>query len=590
MSTKSSRPSTPGVHGENLNVVSQRSALNAAGIIGTCTLAMIINIANMTLVSISMPVIADDLDIGQVNLQWLLSGFALSSGCLLLVCGRLADLYGQKKVFILGSLWLMVFSLGCGFAQDSLTLDILRGLQGIGCAATIPASLGTLARAFPPGRARTVAFASFAAGAPLGGVSGNVLGGLMTELTSQSWRSAFYLNCGVVFLSVIGALVFFDRDEPSIETDRRVDWIGAFFVTAGLVLIVFVLAQGEIAPNKWATPYIIALLIVGVIFVLIFVFWQYHLERVQKRSFPSTSILDKASVLLENSRYIPTPPPLMCLSMWTRLHGRIAVVMFIALLNWAGFMGWLYWVVLFYQDYQNLQPLATAVRLLPMFVTGIVLTTSFALVAGHVPIVVLFALGTFLTACAPLLFALIDPDAGYWALGFPAAILSVAGADFVFASGTLFVAKVSVGHEQSVAGAVFQTMSQIGTSIGITVSTVVFNRVLVHNAERAGIELEESTLVASNVPKAAQLDAFRAGQWTSFAFGMIATVLSIVFLRNVGIIGGPNSEEDHHPETHVAVNDMESNSNGIGTATASFDSTPMASHDHEKVEEKERRH
>ncbi|KAK7451311.1 hypothetical protein VKT23_012652 [Stygiomarasmius scandens] len=467
MSHSLSRESTSSVSVDathpNKTPLPERSLWNSIGIVSTCTLAMIINISNTTLVSISLPVIASDLAIGQVELQWLLSGFALSSGCLLLICGRLADLYGQKKVFVLGSFWLIAFSLGCGFAQDSLTLNILRGLQGVGCAATIPASLGTLARAFPPGRARDIAFATFAAGAPIGGVFGNMFGALTTEFTSRSWRSAFYLSCGIVLLSVIGAIAFFDTDEPATDTDRRVDWIGSFLVTSGLVLIVFVLAQGEIAPNKWATPYIIALLIVGVLLLSGFIFWQYHLERIQSKTPPKDSTLDKISTFLENRRYLPSPPPLMCLSMWTRARGQIAVVMFIALLNWAAFTGWLYWVVLFYQNYLGLKPLDTAVRLLPMFVTGIILNTIFALIVGRVPVIVLFALGTCMTGCASLLFALIDPNAVYWAFGFPSTILSVMGADFVFASGTLFVAKVSVGHEQSVAGAVFQTMAQVST-------------------------------------------------------------------------------------------------------------------------------
>ncbi|THV00004.1 MFS general substrate transporter [Dendrothele bispora CBS 962.96] len=497
---------------------------------------MIINVSNTTLVSISLPVIARDLNIGQVELQWLLSGFALSSGCLLLICGRIADLYGQKKVFILGSLWLIVFSLGCGFAQNSITLDVLRGLQGVGCAATIPASLGILARAFPPGRARAIAFATFAAGAPIGGVFGNVFGALMTELTSRSWRSAFYLNCGIVLLSVIGAVAFFDRDEPLIDIDRRVDWIGAFLVTAGLVLIVFVLAQGEIAPRKWATSYIIALLVVGVLLLLSFVFWQYHLERIQNETPPSNCL--------------PSPPPLMCLSMWTRAQGRTAVVMIIALLNWAAFTGWLYWVVLYYQDFLGLSPLDTAVRLLPMFVTGIILNTIFAIVVGRVSIVVLFTLGTCLTGCAPLLFALIDPKAPYWTFGFPSAILSVMGADFVFASGTLFVAKFSIGNEQSVAGAVFQTMAQIGTSIGVTVSTVVFNRVLVKKEQDAGISFSSETPL-SDVARSIQLDAYRASQWTNFTFGMIAAALSLIFLRKVGIIGRSDEPSKNDQEKNT---------------------------------------
>lgn len=127
------------------------------------------------------------------------------------------------------------------------------------------------------------------------------------------------------------------------------------------------------------------------------------------------------------------------------------------------------------------------IRLLPMFVTGLICNVLVAALVGHVPIIYLIGTispyltmtamctplitiistssppgtGTALTSIASLLFALIDPNAVYWAFGFPAAVLSVIGADFVFAAGTIFIAKVSLPHEQSLAGALFQTMTQV---------------------------------------------------------------------------------------------------------------------------------
>ena len=105
--------------------------------------------------AIALPSVGHDLRISPDKLQWLVSGFALSSGCLLLFFGRLADIYGRKKAFMIGSFVQAAFSLGCGFAKsmlsphpslrpltlptDEITIDVLRGLQGCGAAATIPA-------------------------------------------------------------------------------------------------------------------------------------------------------------------------------------------------------------------------------------------------------------------------------------------------------------------------------------------------------------------------------------------------------------------------------------------------------------------
>lgn len=138
--------------------------------------------------------------------------------------------------------------------SDEITIDILRGLQGTGSAATIPASLGILAEAFPPSRARSYAFATFSAGAPVGAALGMVIGGVLTQVTKPQWRSSFFFTAGIGLLSFIGAIISIDKDtHHKIESDRRVDWLGAFLVTAGLVLVIFVLSDGEAASNGWKT-------------------------------------------------------------------------------------------------------------------------------------------------------------------------------------------------------------------------------------------------------------------------------------------------------------------------------------------------
>lgn len=121
--------------GPNITAMPHRSTLASIGLIATCSGAMIVNVsdqpihvglslspqcqtASNTSVSIALPSIGKDLSIEENQLQWLVSAFALTSGCMLLVFGRLADLYGRKKAFMIGSLIQAAFSLGCGFAQS----------------------------------------------------------------------------------------------------------------------------------------------------------------------------------------------------------------------------------------------------------------------------------------------------------------------------------------------------------------------------------------------------------------------------------------------------------------------------------------
>ncbi|KAG2147757.1 major facilitator superfamily domain-containing protein [Suillus bovinus] len=504
----------------------QRSRLRSIFIVITCTAAMVVNISNTTSVSISLPTIEKDLVIEEEQLQWLVSAYSLSSGCLLLFFGRLADLYGRKRAFMLGTLCQVAFSLGCGFAQDGLTLAVLRGFQGVGGAATIPSALGILAHAFPPSRARSTAFATFAAGAPVGGAFGMLIGGVLTQLTSTHWRSVFYMAAATSALIGVSGLISFDADIPSAELVKRVDWIGASLITIGLVLIVFVLGQGEIASDGWKTPYIIALLILGVIMVALFLVWEWRLER----------ILDEDP---SRATSMWTPPPLMKLSLWARARGRMAVILVIAFLNWSAFIGWSFWVQLYYQNYLLLSPVKTMIRFIPMFIVGCLCNFFVAMVVARLPIVIFVGkfTGSLLTATAAMLFALIDPSVTYWAFSFPSTILIVFGADFVYSSGTIFIAKTSLPHEHSTAGALFQTMTQassIGTAFGLTISTIVFNTAVDSESAKLGVTVNAS---GTNAPMSAQLVGYKDAQWTSVAFALMGALLGALFLYSVGIVG-----------------------------------------------------
>ncbi|PCH40218.1 efflux transporter [Wolfiporia cocos MD-104 SS10] len=497
----------------------------AIGLIATCATATILNSANNTAVAISLPTLGRDLGIPEYRLQWAISSYALTSGGLLLFFGRVADLYGRKRSFLAGALCLAAFCLGCAFAKDEIQLDMLRGFQGMGAAACIPAGLGILAHAFPPSRIRSVAFATFAAGAPIGAAIGSAIGGMLTQWTEQTWRSTFYFLTGMSFLCFVGALVCFDPDLPSEEEDKRIDWLGAFLITAALVLIVFVLSDGTMASDGWRTGYIIALLILGVISLVLYVVWERFLERAQATG--STSWW--------------TPPPIMKVSLWARAKGKLAVIFVLAFLEYGSFIVFNFWITLYYQNYVELSPVLTMIRLLPMSVTGLICNALVALFVGRVPVVFLITFGTAMTAVANLLYGVINPAAPYWAFGFPAAIVSVFGADFVFASGTLFVAKVCMPHEQSVGGAMFQTMTQLGSAIGLAITTIVFNTTLAKTSLRYGVVVN---IDQTNAPKSAQLVAYKDALWTGFAFGIFGTLLAVVFLRGAGIVGHRNDHAE----------------------------------------------
>ncbi|TRM55645.1 major facilitator superfamily domain-containing protein [Schizophyllum amplum] len=439
-STSSSpRPSSCGDNAREAgNVPGQRTS---TAITAVCTTAMGVNISNTTAVAIALPTIGIDPGIQQDQLQWLTNAYALSSqcGCLLLMFGRIADVYGRKKTFLGGALWLFAFALGCAFVNDSLTLMLLRGLQGAGGAAIIPAALGILADTFPPSRARSIAFATFSAGAPAGGTLGTIVGGALTQYTSNTWRAAFYFLAALAGLCFFGGLYAIRRDPPSQEKDRRVDWLGSIVVTAGLTFILFILAQGEVAqPKQWGTPYIIALLIIGVFLIAVFLAWQHFLECIQDD--PNAP------------HCVWTPPPLMRPLLFARARGRYGVRMAVAFLNRCAFLSWQFWAQLFNQEAQY-GPMLAAVRFIPIFAASILCNVLVAFSIALVSTVWLMTFGTLITSTAA--FAAkrcTEPLASP-----PPPSTFVIGADFFFAGGTLFIAEILRPNEQSVCGGLYDS-------------------------------------------------------------------------------------------------------------------------------------
>ena len=125
-----------------------------------------------------------------------------------------------------------------------------------------------------------------------------------------------------------------------------------------------------------------------------------------------------------------------------------------------------------------------------------------------------------MTECACLFFAMIDLNVPYWAFGFPSAYLITLTVDFMFTSGTLFISKISLPHEQSIAGVLFQAMTWIGSTIGLSVSTIIFNGILRAQSCYLGVSVDQE---GDNTPMAAQLKAYQAMMWTEFVFGILCT-------------------------------------------------------------------
>lgn len=229
---------------------------------------------------IALPSIGQDLDIPQGRYQWMLSAYNLSFGCFLLLWGKLGDLYGKRLMFLIGGVWVAGTTLGTAFTRDEIVFDLLRGLQGLGAAANVPAAIGILGTTIPPGKIKNYAFAAYSAGAPLGSVMGNILGGALTQYANWHW--IFYLIA--IMSSVITFIALFVIPPPPVNpttTAKKLtlDWFGALLITAGLCLLIFSLSEGSTLTDGWRqSPMVPALFAVSIVLIVAFLYWEHYME------------------------------------------------------------------------------------------------------------------------------------------------------------------------------------------------------------------------------------------------------------------------------------------------------------------------
>jgi MFS family permease len=234
-------------------------------------------------VVIVLPTIGKQLHIPDSRQQWVVSSYSLTFGCFMLLWGRLADVYGRRLIFIWGSAWVTATTIAIPFAKNEIALNVLRGLQGLGGAANVPTALGILGVTFPPGKAKNYAFSCYGAGAPLGAVFGNLLGGFIGKFLSWDWifwiLAIFAASVTAAAWFIIPIPNFVDHETQGVKS--AVDWIGGTIVTIGLIVLMFALTEGNVV--GWGTAWIPVLIVVSILLVALFAAWQWYLLKKTNR-------------------------------------------------------------------------------------------------------------------------------------------------------------------------------------------------------------------------------------------------------------------------------------------------------------------
>lgn len=238
------------------------TGLTLAGLIVAVSMTTI----DQTIVALSAPTIETDLGLGHDVMQWAVNVYLIATAAAFLLGGRLADVFGHKKMVQVGIAGFGITSLLCGLAPTGAYagawLITARALQGVAGAIMFPAAIGIVVQTFPrEGRAR--AMASFFAITGAMTAIGPIAGGFLTQWT---WRSVFWVN---VPLAIVASIIVAVSAAPSLRRDERIDLVGVLTIAAGLAAVVFGLQQA--GSWGWTSPYVLASLVAGIGLIIAFV-------------------------------------------------------------------------------------------------------------------------------------------------------------------------------------------------------------------------------------------------------------------------------------------------------------------------------
>ena len=228
-------------------------------------------LVDVTIVNVALPDIAIDLRASFTNVEWVVNAYSLMLASSLLVAGGVADMIGRRKVFVGGLLLFSLASLACGLAQDSLFLNLMRGVQGIGGGMMFATSLAIIANTFQ-GKERGVAFGILGAVTGAAVAIGPLAGGILTE--AFSWEAIFFVNIPIGAFAIFMSLRYVTESKD--PHPAGIDWLGAVLFAGSLFLFIFGLVDGN--KEGWGSPQILGCLIGGAVLLAVFVFVELRKE------------------------------------------------------------------------------------------------------------------------------------------------------------------------------------------------------------------------------------------------------------------------------------------------------------------------
>ena len=400
-------------------------------VLAVVCVAQFMVVLDVSIVNVALPSMQHDLHLSQNGLGWVLNAYTLTFAGFLLLGGRAADLWGRRRLFLIGVALFTLTSLLGGLAQSGGELIAARAAQGLGGAVLSPATLTILTTTFTEPKARTRALGLWSAVAGAGGATGVLAGGVLTDLLS--WRWILFVNVPIGVLVMVVAR--FAVTESRLEDNRpTLDWLGALTVTGSLVAFVYGIVSTD--AHSWGSGFVLGWLAAGAVLLVVF--------------------------LIVERRH---PHPLMPLRLFSARPVTAAnlIMVIIGAVMFALF----FFLSQFTQDVLGYSPLRTGLAFLPMPLALIIGTQLSSRLVGRVGARPLLALAPAISAVGLFLLSRLHDNSSYLLhIGLPGAIVTF-GVGISFVPITLSATTGVAPQDAGLASGLINTTRQIGGSIGL---------------------------------------------------------------------------------------------------------------------------
>jgi EmrB/QacA subfamily drug resistance transporter len=435
---------------------------------------------DVSMVGVALPSIGSDLHLSTSDLQWVVSGYVLGYGGLLLLGGRTTDIVGRRKVFLVATAVFAVASILGGVANDGTFLIVTRFIKGVGAAFTVPAGLSLLTTTFPQGPARNKALSMYASFAAVGFAGGLVFGGLLTEI---GWRWTFLVPGPLAALLVVAGLRLIPRDEPVAAGQRQgFDIGGAVSVSAAMLVLVRTVVTAP--EHGWGdSQTLVGFAITALLLIAFFV-----LERRVRSPLVRLGILRSGPLVRANIGAV-------------LLFGCYIAFQFIATLYLQSLLGW--------------GALETGLAFLPAGVITVFLAPRVGGVVNRFGTAPVIAAGFVSFTAAFVLFLRINESPTYIGTILPTMVLCGLGYAMCLPALNMQATDGIADHEQGLASGLLNTSFQVGGAIILAVITAIVS-------SKEGTSSDPAVVLGAYKPAIAVIAALAAVAFLVSLSGVIA--------------------------------------------------------------------